>query len=97
MIRVLDSAGSTLVEWGRQQQQQQRMHETYFSYLGNRINLGGGCEATVTHRIRIGWAKFREYQDLLFRRKFPLKIKGIVHKSFMEVKHGAQARMRGNL
>ena len=24
MIRVLDSAGSTLVEWGRQQQQQQR-------------------------------------------------------------------------
>ena len=23
MIRVLDSAGSTLVEWGRQQQQQQ--------------------------------------------------------------------------
>ena len=25
MIRVLDSAGSTLVEWGRQQQQQQRL------------------------------------------------------------------------
>ena len=24
MIRVLDSAGSTLVEWGRQQQQQQQ-------------------------------------------------------------------------
>ena len=25
MIRVLDSAGSTLVEWGRQQQQQQQV------------------------------------------------------------------------
>ena len=25
MIRVLDSAGSTLVEWGRQQQQQQQL------------------------------------------------------------------------
>ena len=28
MIRVLDSAGSTLVEWGRQQQQQ--VHVTLF-------------------------------------------------------------------
>ena len=27
MIRVLDTAGSTLVEWGRQQQQQQRRRQ----------------------------------------------------------------------
>ena len=27
MIRVLDSAGSTLVEWGRQQQQQQQQQQ----------------------------------------------------------------------
>ena len=31
MIRVLDSAGSTLVEWGRQQQQQRQ----YFSSITN--------------------------------------------------------------
>ena len=31
MTRVLDSAGSTLVEWGRQQQQQQ--HESWLQYL----------------------------------------------------------------
>ena len=30
MIRVLDSAGSTLVEWGRQQQQQQNTDCDYF-------------------------------------------------------------------
>ena len=27
MMRVLDSAGSTLVEWGRQQQQQHRIRK----------------------------------------------------------------------
>ena len=27
MIRVLDSDGSTLVEWGRQQQQQQQLEK----------------------------------------------------------------------
>ena len=32
MIRVLDSAGSTLVEWGRQQQQQ----DAVFQYPSNR-------------------------------------------------------------
>ena len=31
MIRVLDSAGSTLVEWGRQQQQEER--KLYFNNL----------------------------------------------------------------
>ena len=31
MIQVLDSAGSTLVEWGRQQQQQQ---DDFFKELG---------------------------------------------------------------
>ena len=28
MIRVLDSAGSKLVEWGRQQQQHDRTHDS---------------------------------------------------------------------
>ena len=31
MIRVLDSAGSTLVEWGRQQQQQQHDFQNQFN------------------------------------------------------------------
>ena len=31
-----------------------------FCYLGDRVNAGGGCEAAVTARARIGWVKFRE-------------------------------------
>ena len=28
-----------------------------FCYLGNRLNASGGCEATVTAKIRLGWKK----------------------------------------
>ena len=31
-----------------------------FCYLGDRLNASGGCETTVTLRVRIGWMKFRE-------------------------------------
>ena len=34
-------------------------------YLGDRIYSGGGCEAVVTSRTRLGWLKFRDCQDLL--------------------------------
>ena len=36
-----------------------------FCYLGNRLNSSGGCEAAVTARVRIGWARFRECGQLL--------------------------------
>ena len=55
--------------------------ETEFSYLGDRINLGGGCVAAVTSRTRLGWVNLRECQDFICGRKFPLKIKWIVYKS----------------
>jgi len=32
---------------------------TGFCYLGDTVNAGGGCEAAVTARARIGWVKFR--------------------------------------
>ena len=54
---------------------------TDFSYLGDRIYSGGGCEVAVTSRTRIGWAKFSVCHDLLCRKKFTLKINGIVSKS----------------
>ena len=34
-----------------------------FCYLGNRLNAIGRCEATVTAEIRVGWKKFREYEQ----------------------------------
>ena len=39
MIRVLDSAGSTLVEWGRQQQQQHLIHVKCKLKLSRKENI----------------------------------------------------------
>ena len=30
-----------------------------FTYLGDRVSAGGGCEAAVTARTRCDWVKFR--------------------------------------
>ena len=52
-----------------------------FCYLGGRENAGGGCEAAVTARARIGWVKFRECGELLNSKRFSLKLKGMVYQS----------------
>ena len=51
-----------------------------FCYLGDRLNASGGCEAAVTARVRIGWIGFRECGELLLGNRFPLKMKGKVHR-----------------
>ena len=45
------------------------------------MSAGGGCEAAVTARIRCGWVKHRECGELLFGRRFPLRLNGAVYKS----------------
>ena len=52
---------------------------TGFCYLWDRVNAGGGCEAAVTARARIGWVKFRECGELLNSKRFSLKLKGMVY------------------
>lgn len=52
----------------------------YFTYLGDRVNASGGCELAVTARARLGWAKFRECGELMYGRKFTLKMKGKVYR-----------------
>ena len=52
-----------------------------FCYLGGRLNASGGCETAVTSRVRIGWMKFRECGELLRRRRFSLRMKGMVYHS----------------
>ena len=52
-----------------------------FCCLGDRVNAGGGCEAAVMARARIGWLKFREWGELLNSKRFSLKLKGIVYSS----------------
>ena len=53
-----------------------------FCYLGDRVSANGGCEAAVTARARIGWAKFRECGELLYGKRFSLKMKGRVYWSY---------------
>ena len=52
-----------------------------FRYLWDRLNSSGGSEAAVTARTRIGWIKFREGEELLYGRKFSLKMKGKIYQS----------------
>ena len=44
-----------------------------FCYLGDRVNISGGCKAAVTARARIGWVKFRECGELLNSKRFSLR------------------------
>ena len=52
-----------------------------FCYLGDRVNAGGGYEAAVTARVRIGWVKFRECGVLLNSKRLSLKLKGKSYQS----------------
>ena len=35
-----------------------------FTYLGDKVSEGEGCETAVTARTRCGWVKFRECTEL---------------------------------
>ena len=45
-----------------------------FCCLGDRLNVGGGCEAAVAVGVRVGWVEFGECGALLLGGGFPLKI-----------------------
>ena len=53
------------------------------SYLGDRVCASGGCEAAVTAKTRCGWVKFMDCADLLYGRRFPLRLKGAVYESYV--------------
>ena len=54
-----------------------------FTYLDDSVSAGGGCEAVVTARTRWGWGRHRDCGELLHGKRFPLKLKGTVHKSYV--------------
>ena len=64
-----------------------------FTYLGDRVNAGGGCESAVTSRTRCWWVKFRECSELLYGKRFPLGLKGVFNKSYVRpaVLYGSKA------
>ena len=54
-----------------------------FTYLGDRVSAGGGCEAAVIARTRYGCVKVRECGELLYGRRFPLRLKWAVYNSYV--------------
>ena len=50
-----------------------------FTYLGDRVR----ARVAVTARTRCGWAMLRECSELLHDRRFPLRLKGAVYKSYL--------------
>jgi len=54
-----------------------------FCYLGDRLNVSGGCETEVTARTRLGWTKFRECGGFLYGKKFLLMMIGGVCRTYV--------------
>ena len=47
------------------------------------MSAGGGCESAVTARPTCGWLMFRECSELMYGRRFPLRLKTAVYKSYV--------------
>ena len=54
-----------------------------FCYLGDRLSASRECEAAVTAKTRLGWRKFREFEEILFGKTFTLRIKRNIYKSYV--------------
>ena len=50
-----------------------------FYYLGDGLNASGGSKVAVTPQTRIEWIKFKGCGELLYARKFSLKMKGKIY------------------
>nr|XP_043633667.1 uncharacterized protein LOC122604869 [Erigeron canadensis] len=47
-----------------------------FRYLGSVIHKSGGIDEDVTHRIQVGWMKWRAATGVMCDKRIPLKLKG---------------------
>ena len=52
-----------------------------FCYLGDMLSAGGGCETTVTTRVKTAWTKFKELLPVLTSRHLSYKTRGHVYSS----------------
>ena len=66
---------------GEAVEQEEKLHDevSEFTYFGDRVSACGGCEAAVSARKRCWWVKFRECGDLLYGRRFPLRLNVVVY------------------
>ena len=56
---------------------------TSFKYLRSIFTSGGGSQADVNNRIRIGWMKWKEISGVMCDRKMPVKLKDKVFKTII--------------
>lgn len=49
-------------------------------YLGNKVDVSGGCETVVSEIARIDRMKFRERRALWCGKRFPLRMEGRVYR-----------------
>ena len=54
-----------------------------FTYLGDWVSAGGGCEAVVTAKTRCGWVRCWECGELLYGTRFHLRLKGAACRSYI--------------
>ena len=63
-----------------------------FTYFGDRVSEGRGCEAALTVRPRCAWVEFKEYGDMLYGRRFCPRLIGDVHRRYVRpaILHGSE-------
>ncbi|XP_071704477.1 uncharacterized protein [Rutidosis leptorrhynchoides] len=54
--------------------------QTSFRYLGSMLHKSGRIDEDVTHRIKVGWMKWRAATGVICDKKIPLKLKGKFYK-----------------
>ena len=47
-----------------------------FQYLGSILQRDGDIDADVSHRIKVGWIKWRQASGILCDKRIPQKLKG---------------------
>ena len=64
-----------------------------FTYLGDKVSAGGGCEAAVPSRTGCEWVSFRECDEWLYGWRFPLWLKKAVYESYVRpaILYGSEA------
>ena len=64
-----------------------------FTYFGDKVSAGRGCEAAVPARTSCGWVMYMVCVELLYGRRFPLRLKAAVHRSYVrpEILYGCEA------
>ena len=51
-----------------------------FKYLGSIVEEGGDIDDDISHRIRVGWQKWRKAAGVLCDKKIPFRLKGRVYR-----------------